>query len=48
MKLHEVFPYASLFLTQNNSVGDLFWDGENVTLSKVVGDLQIGDEKITA
>ena len=24
-----------------------FWDGENVTPSKVVGDLQLGDEKVT-
>ena len=24
-----------------------FWDGENVTLSRVVGDIQLGDEKVT-
>ena len=23
-----------------------FWDGENVTLSKVVGELQLGDQKV--
>ena len=26
---------------------DLFGDGENVTLSKLVGDLQLGDKKVT-
>ena len=26
---------------------ELFWDGENVTLSKVVGDFQLGDKRVT-
>ena len=28
-------------------LGSPFWEGENVTLSKVVGDLQLWDEKVT-
>ena len=37
--------YINLYPAPGNSAGDLFWDGENVTLLKFVGDLQLGDEK---
>ena len=45
LKGTQTLPEKLVIATPGNSVGDPFWDGENVTLSKAVCDLQLGIKK---